>query len=56
MLKKEINNKNEKIYILRLLFRIKLISFNGLKPPDEMIVNAKLKASKSLNLIIFNTK
>ena len=56
MLKKDINNKSEKIYILKLLFRIKLISFNGLKPPDEMIVNAKLKASKSLKLIIFNTK
>ena len=47
------NNNNEKITICVLFLKIFERSFPGKKPPDEIIVNAKLRALKLLIEIKF---
>ena len=53
-LKYENNIKTENIISFVFVLMIELISLTGKKPPDEIIVIAKLKESKVLRLISFN--
>tara|TARA_Y100000590_G_C15678366_1_gene998847 strand:+ start:621 stop:959 length:339 start_codon:yes stop_codon:yes gene_type:complete len=53
MLKKDISIVKEKIVFLKSEFNILSKLFNGKKPPEEIKVKEKLKASKVLRSIIF---
>tara|TARA_B100000524_G_scaffold213738_1_gene112060 strand:+ start:1138 stop:1341 length:204 start_codon:yes stop_codon:yes gene_type:complete len=54
---KKLNNiKIEKTILLKSVFNTVSILLKGRKPPDEIIVNARLNESKVLKFIIFKTK
>ena len=54
MLKKEVNNKNDVIIIWELFIKILDKSFDGKKPPEEMIVIARFRELNNLISKRFN--